>query len=197
MDGDGEERVLVMNRPKSDVRDNPQSGSPGDLIEELRTRAPEPRPGRDGGAEPAPAGPEPEGDTRGGPESFEPGSGDYKAYGWAGNKTLPSLLIIFKDGSEGGINYCDLASAYPGGSMFLPSAPGCRGNVIRLRVAGDAGVFMIAIEGVRLRRVWELIMGHKTPWIHELPAGQEFGRGDEPVIWTITIQQSNAAAAGR
>ena len=79
--------------------------------------------------------------------------------------------------------------------MFLPSAPGCRGNVIRLRVAGDAGVFMIAIEGVRLRRVWELIMGHKTPWIHELPAGLEFAHGDEPVIWSIAFNQMQTAAA--
>ncbi len=58
--------------------------------------------------------------------------------------------------------------------MFLPSAPGCKGNVIRLRIAGDDGVFMVVIEGLRLRRVWELIMAHKTPWIHELPAELDF-----------------------
>jgi len=132
----------------------------------------------------------------GGPESFDPESSDYKAYGWAGNKTLPSLVIILKDGSEYSVNYCDLASAYPGGSMFLPSAPGCKGNVIRLLVAGADGVFLVVIEGRRLRRVWELIMGHKTPWIHELPAAVDFGGVAEPVVWSVTFQALRAAASG-
>src|SRR5205823_44811 len=130
--------------------------------------------------ETGPDGREPDG----GPEAYDPASGDYKAFGWAGNKTLPSLVIILKDGSECGVNYGDLASAHPGGSMFLPTAPGCKGNVIRLRVAGDDGVFLIVIEGVLLRRVWELIMGHKAPWIHELPPGAVHLRPEEPVIWS-------------
>ena len=127
-------------------------------------------------------------DRYGGPEDFDPTSGEYKAYGWAGNKTVPALLIILKDGSVPSINYCDLGSAYPGGSMFLPASPGCKGNVIRLRrVAGDDGVFMIVIEGIRLWRVWELVMGHKTPWIRELPERVDFVDGDSPVIWSVAL----------
>ncbi|MFL5285231.1 MAG: hypothetical protein ACJ8AW_30710, partial [Rhodopila sp.] len=114
----------------------------------------------------------------------------------AGNKALPSLVVILKDGSECGFNYADLASACPDGSMFFPSAPGCAGNVIRLRIAGDDGVFLIVIEGLRLRRVWGLIMAHQTPWIHELPPGMEFaGSTKEPVIRSIAFTSPKAARA--
>jgi hypothetical protein len=123
-------------------------------------------------------------------------STDYKAFGWAGNKTLPSLVVILKDGSEYGINYADLGTAWPHCSMFQPSAPGFTGNVIRLRIAGDDGVFMVVIEGVRLRRVWDLIMGHKTPWIHELPA-VDFGGGDDPIIWSVAFTPVVAASRGQ
>jgi hypothetical protein len=139
-----------------------------------------------------------EGDNPGGgPEFFDPESADYKAFGWAGNKTLPSLIIILKDGNEHAINYCDLGSACPGGSMFLPSAPGFKGNAMKLRVAGDDGVFLIVIEGLRLRRVWELIMGHKTPWIQELPARMAVVDQTGPVIRSINfIDLEKLAAAG-
>ena len=80
--------------------------------------------------------------------------------------------------------------------MFLPSAPGHKGNVIRLRIAGDDGPFMTILEGLRLRRVWELIMAHKTPWIHELPAGLNITAGNEPVIWSAGFTTLRAAAAG-
>jgi hypothetical protein len=125
----------------------------------------------------------------GGPETFDPESADYKAYGWAGNKTLPSLRLIRKDGSEKAIQYAHLDSQCPdGGCEFLPSVPGRKGNVIRLRVAGHGPVFLIFIEGIRLRRVWELIMSHLTPWIHELPADADFSGGSDPVIWSFAFK---------
>ena len=199
MDDDRKENVIVMNRPKPDFRDKVRPPSPGEIAEDFRPSVLHTQPVREAMPQPetAPAWPKPEDDPQGGPESYDPASGDYKAYGWAGNRTLPSLIIIFKDGSEGGFNYCDLASAHPGGSMFLPSAPGHKGNVIRLRIAGDDGPFMTVLEGLRLRRVWELIMAHKTPWIHELPAGLDLPGGNEPVIWSAGFTTLRAAAAGR
>jgi hypothetical protein len=131
----------------------------------------------------------------GGPENFNPSDADYKAFGWAGNKTQPSLVIIVKDGSEYSINYCDLASACPNGSMFLPAAPGCDGNVIRLLVSGPNGTFMIVAEGELLRPVWGLVMAHKTPWIRELPAGADFVQGDQPVIRSIGFAEPQRATA--
>ena len=56
---------------------------------------------------------------------------------------------------------------------------------------------MTVLEGLRLRRVWELIMAHKTPWIHELPAGLDLPGGNEPVIWSAGFTTLRAAAAGR
>jgi hypothetical protein len=209
MDDDVKEKVIVMNmnRPKPDARDKPRLPSPGEISEDARPFSPGPRPGlagRSQGVAPAeaardplpqpktgPAGREPDG----GPEEFDPDSTDYKAFGWAGNRTLPSLVVILKDGSECGFNYADLASACPDGSMFFPSAPGFKGNVIRLRFAGDDGVFLVVIEGLRLRRVWRLIMAHQTPWIYERPEGMEFVDPDGPVIRSIEFPPAKAARA--
>jgi hypothetical protein len=131
-------------------------------------------------------------------ESFDPESPDYKACGWAGNKTLPSLRLILKDGSEKGLLYSHLDSECPSdGCEFIPSAPGRKGNVIRLRFAGHATVFMIIIEGMRLRRVWELLMAHQTPWIHELPTDVHFINDNEPVVKSITFKAVKADAADR
>lgn len=147
------------------------------------------------------AGPEPtkaeEGDPGSGPESFDPESTDYKAYGWAGNKILPSLRIILRDGSEKACLYAHLDSQCPDdGCEFIPSAPGHKGNVIRLRFAGHSSVFMVVIEGVRLRRVWERIMAHQAPWIRELPTDVDFLNDKEPVVKSITFKAVKAEAAG-
>jgi hypothetical protein len=131
------------------------------------------------------------------PESFDPESTDYKAYGWAENKTLPSLRIILKDKSEKGLLYAHLDSECPvDGCEFIPSAPGRKGNVIRLRFAGHTSVFMVIIEGIRLRRVWELIISHQTPWIHELPTDVDFINDKEPVVKSITFKPVKADAGG-
>jgi hypothetical protein len=199
MDGEAEEKVIAMhvNRLKTGPREGPDgtSASETDRSEQQVMRD---RGGDRQEADPPPAAQTDSGNSGGGPECFDPESSDYKAFGWAGNKTVPALIIILKDGSSPVINYCDLASAFPGGSMFLASAPGCMGNVIRLLVAGVRGVFMIVIEGVRLWRVWELIMGHKTPWIREMPGGMGFGGDCDPVIRSISFvkQHELAAAAG-
>jgi hypothetical protein len=199
MDDEAKEKVVAMhvNRLKHGPRNGPEGTSPADLLgkgAQQRDRGGE---ASEAGAPPPATVPANTDDPGGGPESFDPESADYKAFGWAGNKTLPSLIVILKDGSEYGINYGDLASACPTGSMFLPSAPGFKGNVIRLLVAGPDGVFMVVIEGLRLRRVWGLIMGHKTPWIHELPAGMAVVRNDEPVIWSIHFLDQKQLAAAR
>jgi hypothetical protein len=157
--------------------------SPSSIAEILR------HPGKPPGAETPPGPPKADGgDPGGGPESFDPDSTDYKAYGRPGNKTLPSLRIILKDGSEVCFPYFDLASAYPGASEFVPAAPGGVGNVIKLRFSGQGCPFLAIIEGIRLRRVWELIVGHLTPWIYELPPGAAFVGDDEPVIRAITFE---------
>jgi hypothetical protein len=200
MDDEPKEKVIAMhvNRLRNGPREGPQGTSPADLLGRSG-----PQRDRDGeGKKPEPVPPESAAagnDPAGGPESFDPASADYKAFGWAGNKTLPALIFILKDGSEYGINYGDLASACPGGSMFLPSAPGSKGNVIRLRVSGDDGPFLAVAEGLRLRKVWGLIMAHKTPWIHELPASLAVVRDDEPVIWSIRFLDAKqlAASGGR
>src|SRR5205085_1914267 len=134
-------------------------------------------------------------DPGGGPESFDPESTDYKAFGWAGHKTVPTLRIILKDGSEWAIVYAHLDSSPANGSRFVPAPPGRKGNLVVLRVAGHDGVFLVEIEGVRLRRVWELIMGHRTPWIHELPPGVDFVGKDEPVIWSVACKAAVPLAA--
>ncbi len=193
-----EERVIAMhvNRVKSGQRDGSAGTSPADLL--LGRSAPQRDRGGDGReaepAEPVPVRAE-AGVPGGGPETFDPESTEYKAFGWAGNVTLPAFSIILKDGSALAVNYADLASAHQGGSVFLPSAPGCKGNVIRLRIAGDDGVFMAVLEGLRLWRVWELIMAHKTAWIRELPERMDFVGGNEPVIWTIALAEPARMAA--
>jgi hypothetical protein len=124
-----------------------------------------------------------------GPESFDPAGTDYKAFGWASNKTVPTLLLIFADGREKAVVYGQLDSDPDNGSEFLPSAPGQKGSVLRLRVAGSARVFFVVIEGAVVRHVWELIMAHKTPWIRVLPPGGVPTRG-EPVIWSIAFEKA-------
>jgi hypothetical protein len=151
--------------------------SPGDIEGRLR------HDGADAGSSAGHGSP-----PQAGPEAFNPESGDYKAYGWGENKPLPSLRFILKDRSERAFQYAHLDSHHPDGCQFIPSAPG-RGNVIKLRFAGHSGTILVMIEGLRLRRLWELIMSHQTPWIHELPADVNFhGDSDEPVVKSLTFE---------
>ncbi len=55
----------------------------------------------------------------GGIGAFDPGSSDYKAYGRADNLTLPSLRLIFKDGSEKACLYSQL-DRRPAGWLRVP-----------------------------------------------------------------------------
>lgn len=107
-----------------------------------------------------------------GPEVYDPDRKDYKAFGWAGNRTVASIRFIHKDQSEIGCSFAHLDTHYPGGCEFIPSAPR-RGNLIRLRFAGASVTFMLEIEGRNLRRCWELIMGQQTPWVAEYPADMD------------------------
>lgn len=186
MDADTEEKVIAMPL-KHEARESAGEWldgiSPADLREDRAAAFKQ----RDrGGGRPGTETAEPASE----PESFDPAGDEYKAFGWAGNTTLPSLVLIFRDGSERAIVYAHLDSHPSDGSVFLPSAPGCKGSVIRLRIAGQGGVFIVVIQGLRLRRVWELILGHKTPWIHELPPGVVPLRQDEPVIWSIAFEKA-------
>jgi hypothetical protein len=119
-------------------------------------------------------------------DAFDAESTDYKAYGRAGNRTLPSLRFILKDKSERACCYAHLDSHYPGGCEFIPSAPGT-GNVIKLRFAGQAAVFMVIIEGRNLRRLWELIQGHLTPWVHVYPSDIDVEEKRAAVVKSITF----------
>ncbi len=200
MDGEAHEKVIAMHvsRLRNSSREEPEAAP----VAESGKTEPELGQDRGGGApDSAPAAQAESTYPGAGPECFDLEDSDYKAFGWAGNKTLPTLVIILKDGSSPVVNYCDLASAIPGGSMFLASAPGCKGNVIRLLVAGVNGVFLVVIEGLRLWRVWLLIMAHKTPWIREMPDGMGFATEREAVIHSISIvepqQLAATAAAGR
>ena len=153
--------------------------SPGGIVERSR---------REGGNPEIPAPPAPSaGPEQPGPESFDPESRDYKAHGFVDGKPVPTLRFILKDRSERAFSYAHLDSAYPGGCEFIPSAPG-KGNLIKLRFAGHSKVIMVIIEGVRLRRTWELIMNHQTPWVHELPADVDFEGNDAPVIKSFTFE---------
>jgi hypothetical protein len=131
------------------------------------------------------------------PESFNPESADYKAYGRCGPITLPSLRLIFKDGSEKQIVYAHLDSHSKSGSEFLPSTRGSGGDLILLRIAGQSEAFHVAIEGLRLRPLWELLMLHRVPWIWELPKGALVFRKDEPVIRYINFKSVAAEDAAR
>src|SRR4051794_1555845 len=71
-----------------------------------------------------------------GPENFDPDAETYTAFGTA-NRTVPSLCLILKDGSQRAISYGHLDSHHPAGCEFIPSSPK-QGNVIRLRVAGHS-----------------------------------------------------------
>jgi hypothetical protein len=163
------------------------------------SRGPEspPRPSGAPGRQPEPVQAAPERrEAVGDPESFDPDSADYKAYGWASNKTQPSLRVILRNGAECYLPYADLEpAAYPGGCEFVPSAPGRTGCVIILRLGGRGAPFVVIIEGLRLRRVWELICGHRTAWIHEAPAATRFQSDTEPVIRSITFKPVLAEAA--
>ena len=99
----------------------------------------------------------------GGPEAFDPDSSDYKACGWPGNGSLPTLRVILKDGSEFACHYADLDTAYPGGSVSMPSASGHKGNVMTLRFAGRAAPFLVVCDGLLLRAVWGLVLSPTGP----------------------------------
>jgi hypothetical protein len=197
MGDDADEKVIGMGWANHlGGRARPAVPSPGEILDNPAAFVPRQTPGPERERPTPPAPPGEDGDPGGGPESFDPEGTDYKAYGRAGNKTMPTLRVILKDGSEWPIVYAHLDTHPLDGSRFLPSLPGRKGNVMRLRVAGQSGVFLVVIEGVRLRRVWELIMGHQTPWIHELPPGAEFVRDGEPVIWSVTAGPVRRKAAG-
>jgi len=158
--------------------------SPSDILRELREnpagrRNPPPE-------QPTPATP-PEAAEEFGPESYDPRRKDYKAFGGAGKRTLPSLVFVMKDRSERAVSYAHLDSHYPGGCEFIPSAPG-KGNLIRLRFAGASVIFTVEIEGRNLHRCWELIMGHLTPWVAAYPADIDTLAADEPVIKSIEFK---------
>ena len=46
---------------------------------------------------------------------------------------------------------------------------------------------MVIIEGRHLRRLWELVMGHLTPWVYEYPADMDTEGKDETVVTAITF----------
>lgn len=124
------------------------------------------------------------------PEDFEPESTDYKADGRA-NRSVPALRFILKDLTEYGFQYAHLDTAYPGGCEFIPSEAG-KGNVIKLRFAGQACTPFVILAGIRLRRIWADIMAHRTLWIRELPTGVNFERGQDPVIESISFPPAPA-----
>ncbi len=103
------------------------------------------------------------------------------------DKAVGGTGVILKDRSERACPYAHLDSDYLGGCQFIPFAPG-KGTVIKLRFAGQSRVFMVVIEGLRLRRVWKLIMNQQTPWVHELPADVDFHGGNEAVVKSITFE---------
>lgn len=183
MSGDDEKVIDFVSAAglpsPSDVLDNPQAYQPGHMAAET------PKPKRFARPAATPAG---DAEPAGGPESFDPESGDYKAFGRAVGGMVPTLRIILKDDSEWPIVYAHLDTNPLAGSRFLPTVPGRKGNLILLRVAGHDGVFLVAIEGVRLRRVWELILMHRTAWIRELPPDAQLIGDKEPVIWSITAK---------
>ena len=167
MDDDTLTRPLSPSEIIRDLRENPN-----------RRRSP-------AVAEPPPATTEPAEEF--GPERYDPTRKDYKAFGWAGNSTVPSIRFIAKDQSERAFSFTHLDSHEPGGCEFIPSERG-RPNVIRLRFAGASSVFMVFIEGRNLHRGWELIIGHQTPWVAEYPGDMDTLGNDEPVVKSIRFE---------
>src|SRR5262245_61357111 len=93
--------AMHVNRPRMGPRDGQGGTSPADLLLDRGAAAPRMDRPADGQASDSPPPDMGEGDNPGGgPEFFDPESADYKAFGWAGNKTLPSLIIILKNGTE-------------------------------------------------------------------------------------------------
>jgi hypothetical protein len=167
MDDDTLTRGISPSDILKDLRQNPSSFKRAATPE---TAAPPPMP--EVGGDPA-------------PESYDPKRKSYRAFGHnPGNRTLPSLTLVLKDGSQRAFPNAHLDSHYPGGCEFIPSAPG-RGNVIRLRYAGANVSFMVELEGRNLHRVWELIMAHTTPFVVEYPADMDVLGEDEAVIKAI------------
>ena len=166
----------------------PRRPSPAEIIRQLKentlpTHMPKPEREREPLKAPEPAEPP----SPDGPESFDPDSREYKAYGRSSNKPVPSLRFIRKDPSEFGVSYGHLDTHHPEGCEFIPSAPG-KGNIIRLRFAGASVSFIVTLEGRNLRRLWELFMGHLTPWVHEYPAAIDTLAGEATVVKAINFK---------
>ena len=134
-------------------------------------------------------------DAGGGPECYDPETNGYQAYGRPGLETRRSLHVILRDGSAGCFQYADLESSYPNGCQFRPSAPGGEGDVITLRFGTRSGSILVILNGLRLRRVWQLLMEHMTHWIRELPTEIGLPEEDVPVIRSITLRP--VAPSGR
>ena len=160
-----------------------RSISPGDILRELTEEHPASRPWR---PELAPAAVDTpmQAPASAGPEEFDPDSRDYKAFGRSISRSLPSLRFILKDQSERACCYAHLDSHHPDGCQFLPSLPG-KANVIKLRFAGASVAMTVTIEGRHLRPLWELIVGHATPWVHEYPAAMDTEGKGVPVVTAI------------
>lgn len=158
---------LTRSRPKS----------PDEIIRSLQAKARGDEPPEEPRAAPPPVAPPDE------PEAFDPDAEHYQAWR-PGTQTVPSVRFILKDRSERGFSYAHLDSKHPGGCEFIPSAPG-KGNVIRLRFAGAAAATTVTLEGRHLRRAWEQLIAHRTPWVCEYPADIDTMGPDEPIITAI------------
>jgi hypothetical protein len=121
-------------------------------------------------------------------DAYHPDGQDYRACGRVGNRILPSLRFILKDGSEQHAAYAHLDTRRPEGSEFIPSVTG-KGNVIRLRFAGASSALLVEITGRNLRLVWMRIIEHLTPWVHEYPGAIDALGELEPVISSFTFTE--------
>lgn len=124
-----------------------------------------------------------------GPAFYDPASSAYKAYGAADSGPWVSLMVILRDGSATYCQYAHMESAYPDGNTFTPSAAGRPHDVITLRFGCRSGSFLVIIKGLRLHRMWELLMGHDTHWICELPAHLTVAGDHAAVIRSITFKE--------